>query len=156
MGVTHLNDKGEVQMVDTSGKKDSLRVATAQAIVQFPEEVFQELAKDNFLTKKGGIFTTAKIAGTIAVKKTWDLIPLCHNIPISGCDFEIIPEENSIKVLCTVKTKSNTGVEMEALTGANVACLTIYDMCKALSHDIIIAETKLLQKSGGKRDFSRD
>ncbi len=155
MGITHINKSGEVQMVDTSEKSDTLRVATAQASVTFPEDVFASLSSDNFLTKKGGIITTATIAGTMAVKKTAELIPLCHNIPISGCDFSITPGDNSLVVECTVTTKSNTGVEMEALTGANIACLTIYDMCKALSHDIIITETKLLSKSGGKRDFSR-
>jgi len=109
------------------------------------------------MTKKGPVFQTANLAGIMAAKKTSDLIPLCHPLPISKCKIDIrLNDLNQVVISCTVKTTGKTGVEMEALTGASIAALTIYDMCKAFSHDIKIMETQLMEKKGGKTDFERN
>ncbi len=142
-------------MVDVSGKEITERIAVAQSRVEFPLEAFAVISENGFNTKKGNLVQTAVLAGIGAVKKTSDLIPLCHNIPISKTDIEISPIANGFEVSCFVKTTGQTGVEMEALTGASVAALCIYDMCKALSHDIVLGPTRLIEKKGGKRDFSR-
>jgi cyclic pyranopterin phosphate synthase len=142
-------------MVDVSGKAVTERIAVAESKVTFPDEAFQIISKSGFNTKKGNLIQTAILAGIGAVKKTWDLIPLCHNIPISKTEVEIDPIENGFKISCMVKTTGQTGVEMEALTGASVAALCIYDMCKALSHDIVLGPTQLMEKKGGKRAFKR-
>lgn len=143
-------------MVNVSMKTDSLRTASATALVEFPSEVFKTLSEGGFMTKKkGAILDTAKLAGIMAVKRTDELIPLCHSLPITGCELSLEPMEQCIKITCTVETIGKTGVEMEALTGASVAALTVYDMTKALSHDIKITQTQLESKSGGKRDFKR-
>lgn len=153
--LSHLDQDGNAKMVDVSEKSITKRTATAQSIVTFPEAIFDSLSKDNFLGKKGSILQTAIIAGTMAAKKTADLIPLCHPLALSKIQLDIIPGHNQLEITATVKCEAKTGVEMEALTAASVAALTIYDMCKALSHDIIITETKLMAKEGGKHVFNR-
>ncbi|MEP1097678.1 MAG: cyclic pyranopterin monophosphate synthase MoaC [Cyclobacteriaceae bacterium] len=153
--LTHINKDGDVHMVDVSGKEITERIAVAQSKVEFPAEAFAVISENGFNTKKGNLVQTAVLAGIGAVKKTSDLIPLCHNIPISKADIDINPIENGFEISCFVKTTGQTGVEMEALTGASVAALCIYDMCKALSHDIVLGPTRLMEKKGGKRSFSR-
>ncbi|GGZ29100.1 cyclic pyranopterin monophosphate synthase accessory protein [Echinicola pacifica] len=153
--LSHVDQDGNARMVDVSEKTITIRTATAQSIVVFPEEVFATLASDNFLGKKGSILQTAIIAGTMAAKRTSDLIPLCHPLALSKINLEIIPGDNRLILTASVKCEGKTGVEMEALTAASVAALTVYDMCKALSHDIIISETKLMAKEGGKNVFNR-
>jgi len=154
---THLDADGNPGMVDVGHKSVSKREATAQSIVKLPEVILAQFEQDDIQTKKGPVFQTAIIAGTMAVKKTADLIPLCHPLPLDKIKFDIrLNEDKQVQIRCTVAITGKTGVEMEALTGASVAALTIYDMCKAFSQDIIIAETKLMEKSGGKTDFSRE
>ncbi|EIJ37646.1 cyclic pyranopterin monophosphate synthase MoaC [Galbibacter orientalis] len=153
--LSHINEAGEATMVDVSTKEVTARVATASGEVIFPAEVFSELEKNQFSNKKGSIIQTAVIAGIQAVKKTADLIPLCHQLALSKIQIDIKPKKTSFIINCTVKCTERTGVEMEALTGVSVSALTIYDMCKALSHDIKIANIQLEKKSGGKSDFNR-
>ena len=153
--LTHISESGDVNMVDVSHKAITTREALAQSKVTFPEDIFQAIREGGFQTKKGGIVQTSILAGINATKKTSDLITLCHNLPISKVDIQIEPIENGFEINCQVKTTAQTGVEMEALTGASVAALCIYDMSKALSHDIVIGPTKLMSKKGGKRDFTR-
>ncbi|MDN3669651.1 cyclic pyranopterin monophosphate synthase MoaC [Echinicola jeungdonensis] len=153
--LSHVDQDGKAKMVDVSAKNVTQRTATAQSVIKFPEEVFQSLSSDQFLGPKGSILQTAIIAGTMAAKRTSDLIPLCHPLPLSKIQIDIFPEENHLKIESRVKCEGKTGVEMEALTAASVAALTVYDMCKALSHDIIISETKLMAKEGGKNAFNR-
>lgn len=153
----HLTADGNPQMVDVSDKSITTRQAIAESFVILPEEVFNKLQAQDFTTKKGSVFQTAILAGIMAVKNTSQLIPLCHPLALSKCNVEIEPvKEHTIRILCIAKVDGKTGVEMEALTGASVAALTIYDMCKAHSHDITITNTRLIQKSGGKSDFSRN
>lgn len=143
-------------MVDVGEKPASRRSATARSIVSLPGEVMEHLLQDDLYTKKGPVFQTAIIAGIMAAKRTGDLIPLCHPLGLDNCDIKIsVNEENEIIIDCTAIITAKTGVEMEALVGASMAALTIYDMCKAMSHDIVIKETKLMAKTGGKRDFKR-
>jgi cyclic pyranopterin monophosphate synthase len=153
--LSHLNEAGNPQMVDVSGKQVTQRTATAQAAVQFPTAVFKQLTKNNFLSSKGSIFNTAVIAGTMAAKRTADLIPLCHPLSLTQVNIEIEKGKDLLLINAFIKCEGKTGVEMEALTAASVAALTVYDMCKALSHDIVITQTKLIQKKGGKSDFTR-
>ncbi len=153
--LSHLNAAGNPHMVDVAAKQVTNRSATAQAIIQFPSAVFKELTKNNFLSSKGSIFNTAIIAGTMAAKRTADLIPLCHPLSLSQVNIEVETGKDLLLINATIKCEGKTGVEMEALTAATIAALTVYDMCKALSHDIIITQTKLLQKKGGKSDFTR-
>lgn len=156
MSFTHLDKTGNPGMVDVGAKAITQREATAQSLVQLPSVVLAELTGDELHTKKGPVFQTATIAGTMAVKQTSQLIPLCHPLPIEKIKFRIdIDEQQRVRIQCTVAMTGKTGVEMEALTGASVAALTIYDMCKAFSQDIVILETKLMAKSGGKTNFHR-
>jgi cyclic pyranopterin phosphate synthase len=151
---THLDEKGNPGMVDVSDKSVTKRTATAQAVVIVGEEILQQLNGTEIQTKKGPVFQTAIIAGTMGSKKTADLIPLCHPLGLESCKINIIVnDKQEIVITCTASITSKTGVEMEALTGASVAALTIYDMCKAFSHHIIIKEIKLLKKTGGKSDY---
>ena len=122
-----------------------------------PEDVYEKLQAGSFVTKKGSVLQTAILAGIMAAKKTSELIPLCHPLALNKCnvDIKMNDEDNSLTIICTVKVDGKTGVEMEALTGASVAALTIYDMCKAHSHDIVISQTRLMHKQGGKSDFNR-
>ena len=143
-------------MVDVTEKQVTQRSATARSIVVLPAEVFELLSGDELQSKKGPVFQTAIIAGIMAAKKTGDLIPLCHPLGLDNCNISIrINDEQEVVVDCTASITAKTGVEMEALVGASIAALTIYDMCKAMSHDIVIKETKLIAKTGGKRDFKR-
>ncbi|MDG3584030.1 cyclic pyranopterin monophosphate synthase MoaC [Galbibacter pacificus] len=153
--LSHINKHGEATMVDVSGKDKTERIATASGLVVFPQDVFNQLEEAQFSNKKGSIMQTAVIAGIQAVKKTADLIPLCHQLSLSKINIDIQPIENTLRIICTVKCNERTGVEMEALTGVSVSTLTIYDMCKALSHDIKITNIQLEKKSGGKSDFNR-
>lgn len=140
-------------MVDVSGKPDTVREATAECRVRFPADVSAQLRASGLKSAKGSIVDTAIIAGTMAVKRTHELIPFCHPLPIDGCRIDIGWHfERELRIACTVRTMHRTGVEMEALTGATVAALTIYDMCKALSHRMVIGPAKLVSKRGGKRD----
>ncbi len=140
-------------MVDVSGKQTTSRVATAECRVRFPVDVAAQLHRNGLKSAKGGIVDTAIIAGTMAVKRTHELIPFCHPLPIDGIHIAIDwHDARALRIECTVKTVHRTGVEMEALTGATVAALTVYDMCKALSHAIVLGPAKLVGKRGGKRD----
>ena len=152
--LTHLDAAGLPVMADVSSKAVTAREATATCKVRFPADVAKQLHASGLRSAKGGIVETAVIAGTLAVKRTHELIPFCHPLPIEGCRIGIAWEsDNALSIECTVKTTHRTGVEMEALMGATVAALTVYDMCKALSHRIVIGPAKLLGKQGGKRDF---
>lgn len=143
-------------MVDVGDKQITQRTATAEARVIVGAEIMKHLRDADFSTKKGSVTQTAIIAATMAVKQTWSVIPLCHPLPINGCKVTVDEVgDNALYITCTVKTEGKTGVEMEALHGASVAALTIYDMCKALSHDICIQNLQLLTKRGGKSDFDR-
>ena len=154
---THLDDDGNPSMVDVSSKAITARSATAQCQVILPEAISTRFEGDDLLTKKGSVIQTAILAGVMAAKKTSDLIPLCHPLGLEDCQIRIKRSaENLLTVSCTTRITGKTGVEMEALTGASVAALTIYDMCKAFSHDIVIRDLHLVAKSGGKRDFTRD
>jgi cyclic pyranopterin monophosphate synthase len=143
-------------MVDVSSKEVTNRTAVAEARVLLPKDVVLELRKTQHRTKKGPVFDTAIIAGVMAAKRTHELIPFCHPLGIESCTIEIEDQpDGEILIRCKVSVRHKTGVEMEAMTGATVAALTIYDMCKALSHDIQIGSVRLLEKSGGKQDFKR-
>ena len=153
--LSHINEAGNAHMVDVSSKDSSTRTAIASGKVVFPKDVFETLASQDFLGPKGSIIQTSIIAGIQAVKKTSDLIPLCHQLNLSKVHIDIYPSGSSLHITCKVKCTERTGVEMEALTGVAVSALTIYDMCKALSHNIVISNIQLEQKTGGKHDFNR-
>lgn len=140
-------------MVDVSEKKITVRIAEAQAIVHLPKEVLEALDGKELMTKKGPVFQTAIIAGVMAAKKTHELIPLCHPLSLEDIQVKIALEKGQAVINSSVKLSAKTGAEMEALTAVSVAALTIYDMCKVLSHHIIIKEVKLISKIGGKSDF---
>lgn len=155
-GLTHLDPQNRPAMVDVGAKEATHRIAVAEARVRLPREVAAALRKSGHRTKKGPVFDTAIIAGVMAAKRTHELIPFCHPLGLDNCKVEIEDKRGGeIVIRCQVSIHHRTGVEMEALTGASVAALTIYDMCKALSHDIEITGVRLLEKSGGKRDFKR-
>lgn len=152
--LTHLDGQGRPAMVDVSSKAVSARAAVAQCQVRFPVQVARQLRASGLRTGKGGIVETAVIAGTLAAKRTHELIPFCHALPLDGIAIVIDWHgERELRIQCTVRTCARTGVEMEALTGATVAALTVYDMSKALSHAITLGPARLLGKRGGKRDF---
>ena len=154
---THLDKSGNPSMVDVGEKKVTKRIAKARSIIVVDEEILAQLSDNEIQTKKGPVFQTAILAGVMGAKKTSDLIPLCHPLGLDNCQVNIhINSVNEIVVDCTASLTAKTGVEMEALTGASIAALTIYDMCKAFSHNIIIKETKLMEKTGGKSDFKRE
>ena len=141
-------------MVDVSGKNITKRRAIAKATMFLGKEVVSHFQNDELVTKKGPVFQTAIIAGIQAVKKTSEIIPMCHPLLINGVDIDIkIVDEEHVEVICTVKIEGKTGVEMEALTGTSAACLTIYDMCKSISQEMVIQEIKLIEKTGGKSDI---
>ncbi len=150
---SHLDEQANPTMVDVSDKTITKREAVAQSIVILNAEIMANLTNGDIQTKKGAVFQTAILAGTMAAKRTSDLIPLCHPLGLDSCKFDIKVVENEVIIQCTCLLTAKTGVEMEALVGASVAALTVYDMCKAFSHDITIKETKLLKKTGGKSDF---
>jgi cyclic pyranopterin monophosphate synthase len=153
--LTHLDSNNRPTMVDVSGKALTRREATAEAVVKLPANVARELARTGHRTKKGPVFDTAIIAGVMAAKRTHELIPFCHPLSLQSIKISIETCRGGLLINCQVAVEHNTGVEMEALTGASVAALTIYDMCKALSHDIQIGTVRLMRKTGGKRDFAR-
>jgi cyclic pyranopterin phosphate synthase len=153
---SHLKKSGEPNMVDVSEKKNTQRTAVAKALVILDDAIIERLQNDEIHTKKGPVFQTAIIAGIMAAKKTSDLIPLCHPLMLSKCDISIeINDKKEVEITCMAKLNGPTGVEMEVLTGASIAALTIYDMCKGFSHNIVIKETRLIKKTGGKSDFKR-
>lgn len=154
---THLDAAGNPSMVDVGEKAVTRRMARARSIVVLPEEVLDLLEQEEIHTKKGPVFQTAIIAGVLAAKRTGELIPLCHPIGMENCQIAIqVNEKREVVIDCTATVTAKTGIEMEAMVGASMAALTIYDMCKAFSHDIIIKEVMLMEKTGGKRDFFRN
>lgn len=154
--LSHLDSNNRPTMVDVGGKDVTLREATAEARVVLPRAVALELRRSGHRTRKGPVFDTAIIAGVMAAKRTHELIPFCHPLGLEQCSVDIEQRSGGqIRVQCRVAVHHRTGVEMEALTGASVAALTIYDMCKALSHEIEIEGVRLLGKSGGKRPYQR-
>lgn len=152
---SHLDAKNQPAMVDVGDKAVTRRTAHAVAVVTLPGELAALLRDGEIATKKGPLFQTAIIAGVMGAKRTSDLIPLCHPLPLHDCRIEMVPDvsRGEISVHCRVRTEARTGVEMEALTGASVAALTLYDMAKAVSHGMVIREIRLLEKTGGKRDY---
>jgi cyclic pyranopterin phosphate synthase len=154
MSFTHLDEDRRPAMVDVSGKTATRRTAVAQTRVQFPAAVAQALRDSGLRSAKGPIFDTAIIAGVMGAKRTHELIPFCHPLGIENCRITIEMDGDSAMIRCTVSVHHKTGVEMEALTGASIAALTIYDMCKALSHDIVIGDTRLVSKEGGKSTYA--
>jgi cyclic pyranopterin phosphate synthase len=153
--LSHIDASGNPQMVDVSLKAATHRTARAQATIKVSNEILQQINNNGLITKKGSVFQTAILAGVMGAKKTSDLIPLCHPLGMENCQVEIHVRNNKIVIDTLATITGKTGVEMEALTSASVAALTIYDMCKALSHDIVIEEIKLMEKTGGKMDFKR-
>lgn len=153
--LSHVDDRGTPRMVDVGHKDKSVREAHARSVVTLPPAVVAELDGGEIRSKKGPVFATAIIAGVMAAKKTHELIPFCHPIGLDACDIDIEMDGDRAVIDCRCRVEHRTGVEMEALTGASVAALTVYDMCKALSHDIVIGETRLMMKTGGKEDFRR-
>lgn len=142
-------------MVDVGAKAVTVRVAVAEAVVRFPPDVAKALRDGGLHSPKGPVIDTAVIAGTMAAKRTHELIPFCHPLAIERCKFAAeFTSDTELSIRCEVAITHKTGVEMEALTGASVAALTVYDMCKALSHEIVIAELRLVKKSGGKRNVA--
>jgi cyclic pyranopterin phosphate synthase len=155
--LSHIDEHNQPTMVDVGHKKSSDRIARARTVVEFPSEVAERFADGDIQTAKGPVFSTAIVAGVMAAKKTHELIPFCHPLGLDSCNITIEMDAQQRAVIdCVCKVHHRTGVEMEALTGASIAALTIYDMCKALSHDITITQTRLMAKSGGKRDFERE
>ena len=153
--LTHIGADNKPTMVDISEKSRTTREAHARSLVRLPEDVAAQFSDGEITTAKGPVFATAIIAGVMAAKKTHELIPFCHPLGLDDCSIDIALEDSDVVVDCRCRVQHKTGVEMEALTGASVAALTVYDMLKALSHDIVILETMLMAKSGGKRDFKR-
>jgi cyclic pyranopterin phosphate synthase len=151
--LSHIDENNRPTMVDVSDKVATDRMAHARTTIDLPPAVVAELDGDEITTKKGPVFATAIIAGVMAAKKTHELIPFCHPLGLENCTITIEVQGQQAVIDCQCKVHHKTGVEMEALTGASVAALTVYDMCKAMSHDIVISETRLIAKTGGKRDF---
>ena len=150
MGFTHFDEKGKAIMVDVTEKQDTVREATATGKITVNEEVFRAVKEGT--AGKGDVLGVATTAGIMGAKRTSDLIPMCHILPITKCkvEFEMVESELAIYCNCTVRVTGKTGVEMEALTGASVALLTVYDMCKAMDKKMEIGEIYLVRKSGGK------
>ena len=152
MGLTHIDENGAARMVDVGDKEYTHRTAKAQAVVTMKAETLELIKEGNI--KKGDVFSCARIAGIMAAKKTFEIIPMCHPLPLEkiAVDIEAI-NDTQVKIISTVSCTYKTGVEMEALTAANVAALTIYDMCKAIDRAMVIKEIKLVEKTGGKTDY---
>ncbi|TGD81852.1 cyclic pyranopterin monophosphate synthase MoaC [Hymenobacter wooponensis] len=152
--LTHLNAAGQPAMVDVGAKVPTRRVARARSRVILGAEIVALVREGDLPTRKGPVFQTAILAGIMGAKRTSELIPLCHPLGLDDCQVRIdLDGPDAVVIECTATVTGKTGVEMEALTGASIAALTIYDMCKALSHNIVIQETRLLEKTGGKQDF---
>ena len=150
MNLTHINEQGHAKMVDVSEKNDTMRVGVACATISMLPETYERIMSGNI--KKGDVLAVAQVAGIMAAKKTPDIIPMCHPLLLIGVDITYEPDEitSSIKIIATVKTTGKTGIEMEALTSATAAALTIYDMCKAIDRAMVINDIYLLEKDGGK------
>jgi len=154
--LSHIDNENKPTMVDVSSKEVSLRQARAQAKLKLGKEILRELNNGELVSKKGPVFATAIIAGTMAAKKTSELIPFCHPVALEAIKIDIKAlNESEIIIESVVKTSNKTGVEMEALVAVNVAALTVYDMCKAMSQSIEISDSYLLAKTGGKTDYQR-
>jgi cyclic pyranopterin phosphate synthase len=150
---SHLDEQHQPAMVDISDKSPTIRIAVAESRIFLPAVVLHEFSNGDIHTKKGSVFQTAILAGIMAAKRTPELIPLCHTLLLDNCSVDIQLENDEAVIRCQVKTTGKTGVEMEALTGASVAALTIYDMCKALTQEMVIRQTRLISKTGGKKDI---
>ncbi len=151
--LSHLDASNRPRMVDVAGKDITARSATAEALVRFPSAAARALREGGMRAKKGPVIDTAIIAGTLAAKRAHELIPFCHPLMTERCVLSAeFVSDTELAIRCEVAASHKTGVEMEALTGASVAALTVYDMCKALSHEIVIAQVRLLEKSGGRRE----
>lgn len=152
---THFDNNGKAKMVDVSKKEDSLRVATARGCIILNSQIIKKIRENQI--QKGDVLAVAKIAGINAAKKTWELVPLCHQIRLTGIDinFEISDIENKIIAISTIKGYDKTGVEMEALVSVALSLVAIYDMCKAVSKKMIIGEIELINKTGGKSDYEK-
>lgn len=153
--LTHVDESGLPKMVDVSGKAVTLRTAKAQAVIDVGDEILSLIKNDELVTKKGPVFQTAIVAGVLGAKRTSELIPFCHPVGLDDCQVKIQVKNKKIVVDTMAVVQAKTGIEMEALTAASIAALTIYDMCKALSHDITIEVIRLMEKTGGKNDFKR-
>lgn len=147
--LTHINDEGHAKMVDVSKKSTTFRTATAQAQIKVGSKIASLIKENNI--KKGDVLTVSQLAGIMAAKKTSELIPLCHNIVLNSVNVtcQLNELDESVYIMCIVKCDGKTGAEMEALTAVTVAALTVYDMCKAVSHDMVISDVKLMEKTGG-------
>jgi len=152
---THVDTSGNPRMVDVSDKKITKRFARAQAIVRVGKSIVDQIKNNELITKKGPVFQTAIIAGVMGAKKTADLIPFCHPLGLEDCRVTISIKGERVIIDTQAQITGKTGIEMEALTAASIAALTVYDMCKALSHHIVIEEIRLMEKTGGKKDFRR-
>lgn len=155
--LSHIDKGNRPTMVDVSHKKLTDRTAHARSVVAFPTDFASRFSGGDIETAKGPVFSTAIVAGVMGAKRTHELIPFCHPLGLDNCNITIeLDEKNRAIVDCICKVHHRTGVEMEALTGASIAALTIYDMCKALSHEITIGQTRLISKTGGKQDYFDD
>ena len=155
--LSHIDKQNQPTMVDVSDKSATDRTAHARSIVEFPADVARRFSGGDIATAQGPVFSTAIVAGVMAAKRTHELIPFCHPLGLTNCKVTIeLDDQQRAVVDCICRVHHRTGVEMEALTGASVAALTIYDMCKALSHEIVIRETQLMSKTGGKEDYVHD
>jgi cyclic pyranopterin phosphate synthase len=152
---SHVDAQNRPAMVNVGDKAVTRRTAHAVATLTLPPELAALLRDGDIATKKGPIFQTAVLAGVMGAKKTSELIPLCHPLPLEDCQVEITPaaDHTEVAIHCRVQTSAKTGVEMEALTGATIAALTFYDMAKAVTHGIVIKDVRLLEKTGGKSDY---
>jgi cyclic pyranopterin phosphate synthase len=151
--LSHIDARNRPAMVDIGAKVATRRTAIAEARVRLPAEVAKTLRAQSFMSKKGPVIDTAIVAGVMAAKRTHELIPFCHPLGLDNCQIEIDEDGDALVIRCKVSVHHKTGVEMEALTGAAVASLTVYDMVKALSHDIVIETVRLIEKTGGKSDY---
>ncbi|OUP52162.1 cyclic pyranopterin monophosphate synthase MoaC [Butyricicoccus pullicaecorum] len=156
MSLTHIDDNGAARMVDVGEKEVTRRSASAQAVVSMQPETLSLILSGGM--PKGDVFACARIAGIMAAKRTWELIPMCHPLPIEGIEMGITPiSDTDVRIVSTLRCTHKTGIEMEALTAASVAALTLYDMCKAVDRGMVIRDVMLLRKSGGKSgDFCRE
>jgi cyclic pyranopterin phosphate synthase len=156
---THFNEEGRAKMVDVSDKPETARTALAHSSIKVSKEIYDKITNNEM--KKGDVLAVAQVAAVMAAKKTWDIIPMCHPIPLTGVNITFFWEQNGqdyykLKIAASVKTKGNTGVEMEALTAASACALTVYDMCKAVDKGMVIGPTYLVEKTGGKNgDYKR-
>ena len=151
--LSHIDADNRASMVDVSGKGISTRIAIAETKITVNDAVAAQFDGDDLVSKKGPVFQTAILAGIMGAKQTSSLIPLCHPLPLDKVGIDITFEDHTATIRCTAKTSGRTGVEMEALTGASIAALTLYDMCKALDPSMVIGPTRLIEKTGGKSDY---